>query len=534
MASDSAPENEEIKRRRNRREKKKKKEVSEDESLEIQILTGQGHQALQEGRPEDALRCFKGALQAAGQLQDSRLLRVCSFNLGAAYVEADEPQTGLDLLRRAQPGPKAQRLPDLQFNLAVAHNALGHHLEAAGHFLHAAQLYSSQGDALSEAEACMQMSQCYSKERMWSPAASGFLRAAQSYNVALNHGSAADALKEASGHMIHSEQFSRDDIISTLEECQSLSEKISDSEALGEILLAVGGSFCQLRCFQEAAQCFLQALDSTPQQSLLRAKALHNLGASLNALGDFTAAVQYHRLATGLYGWLGLRGDQARCFSNLAVACSSLHQHEGAAESWTHALQGFRDTGDPWAQVQVCESLAECYLRQQKPVKAVHFYKQALAALTCCQESSGSAQDRLVDRLSAALQRSLTVRQKRSTRPGRPPGGHTRMCDSSVRSPRATCEHSTSDSQGETHMCHDVIMSAERGRSPGQEATTPGPPSLGRSDHHQLGESWSEGENLPTDSAASFIQEVPAASLSDIPQTVPPLARWRSRFCSVM
>lgn len=45
-------------------------------------------------------------------------------------------------------------------------------------------------------------------------------------------------------------------------------------------------------------------------------------------------------------GSLGCRGDQARCFSNLAFAFSQLGDEEEAAESFIHALQGFRDTGD--------------------------------------------------------------------------------------------------------------------------------------------------------------------------------------------
>jgi len=39
---------------------------------------------------------------------------------------------------------------------------------------------------------------------------------------------------------------------------------------------------------------------------------------------------------------------------------------------------------DHMAEVQVCESLAECYLRQRKQQKAVQLYKQALSALVHC------------------------------------------------------------------------------------------------------------------------------------------------------
>lgn len=40
---------------------------------------------------------------------------------------------------------------------------------------------------------------------------------------------------------------------------------------------------------------------------------------------------------------------------------------------------------DYLAQVQVCELLAECYLKQRKQHKAIELYKQALTALSYCQ-----------------------------------------------------------------------------------------------------------------------------------------------------
>ncbi|MEQ2245928.1 hypothetical protein ILYODFUR_033146, partial [Ilyodon furcidens] len=80
--------------------------------------------------------------------------------------------------------------------------------------------------------------------------------------------------------------------------------------------------------------------------------------------------------------------------------------------------------GDHLAEVQVCELLAECYLRQKKLQKAVQLYKQALSALSYCKithfshlEDAKAVQDRLVDHLCAALQQSLTVTQR--SRPGR-------------------------------------------------------------------------------------------------------------------
>ncbi|KAF1388584.1 hypothetical protein PFLUV_G00091810 [Perca fluviatilis] len=274
------------------------------------------------------------------ELQDSRVVGACSFNLGAAYVEAEQPEKGLDFLRQAQPGPKADRLPDLQFNLALAHNALGQRREAAAYFLQAAQLYRSQGDGRSEGDACMEMSRCYSTDK-----------------------------------------------------------------SQGELYLCVGVSYWRLRCFQEAVACLQRALSPAAQQPPLLARVLHNLGAALNSAGRFPAAHTTAR--AGPLRLPGLPWGPGRCFSNLGYACSQLGDEEEAAESFILALQGFRDTEDHLSEVQVCESLAECYLKQRKQQKAVQLYKQALKALSHCQDSSGSARDRLVERLTAALQQSL-------------------------------------------------------------------------------------------------------------------------------
>ncbi|MED6291995.1 hypothetical protein CHARACLAT_029219 [Characodon lateralis] len=145
--------------------------------------------------------------------------------------------------------------------------------------------------------------------------------------------------------MVQSDQFNHNDIKGRLTESLSLSNSVSDPSTLGDLYLSVGVSYCRIRCFQEALACFQRALDPAAQRPPLLAKVLHNLGAALNSLGKFSSAVEYHRLAAGLYGSLGCHRDQARCFSNLAVACSQLGDDQEATESFILALQGFRDTG---------------------------------------------------------------------------------------------------------------------------------------------------------------------------------------------
>lgn len=61
-----------------------------------------------------------------------------------------------------------------------------------------------------------------------------FQRAAESYRVAGRLDSAAVSLKEASSHMLQSESFSSEDVISVLSECLELSVSITDQHTLGE------------------------------------------------------------------------------------------------------------------------------------------------------------------------------------------------------------------------------------------------------------------------------------------------------------
>ncbi|KAF7645012.1 hypothetical protein LDENG_00212050 [Lucifuga dentata] len=562
MASDASP-LEEAKARRKRREgdgRRKAAKASEVQTVDIEELTSHGHRALQMGKMEEGLKCFKSALKAAEKLKDSRVLRVCFFNLGASYVEAGRPQKGLDYLQRAQSGPRADRLPDLQFNLAVAHNALGESQQAATYFLQAAQLYRSQGSGASEGDACMEMSRCYARRQDWSQAVQGFLRASESYRMEAMLDSAATALKEAGSHMLQSDRFSQDDIINVLTQCLSMADSITDQSILGELYLEVGVAYCRLRCFQEAVDCFQQALTPAAHQPTLLAAVLHNLGAALNSLGQYRSAVGYHRLATGLYGSLGCRGYQARCFSNLAFACSQLGDEEEAAESFIHALQAFRDTADHCAQVQVCESLAETYLRQKKPQKAIQFYKQALAALTYCQDCSDSVQVRLVERLSAALQ--VCVQRPCPHRPhplwshpDRSSAGQPDRKTDTVRSPgrdfnQQPADRMKVDEEGgagsKTRRCREEEEEgggAYQEASDRQEGTNQQPEHTGvvprthrSSADCQHSELWSRSVNCHTDSNASLSQEpeAPPTRTDESNATTPPSARWRSRFCTVM
>lgn len=382
-----------------------------DTQVEIQRLTEDGHAALQTGDNTAAVQCFKNALKAATKLSEGRLQRSCAFNLGAAYVEAGRPQKGLDLLSRSQSGERGERIADLQYNLATAHEALRDWTRAARHYLQAAQLYRSQGDACAEGDTCVRLAQCHLKRKEWNEAVDAFRRAAESYKLAGNTSAAALTLKDAGKHMLESGSCTADDIITVLTDSLEMSSDITDQETLGKLLMDVGLSFTQLRLFSEAAECYEQALHLVTSKPHRLAVILQNLGAVHNTLGQYEEALKYHREAAAIHGSLGSRVAQGRCFSNLGFALVEVGELEEAWESFLHAQQAFRDTDDPSGQWQVCEGLGGIKLQMRDPEKASQYYKDALQLLCKCQDVSSSVQERLVTKLSEALQQKLLLQQ---------------------------------------------------------------------------------------------------------------------------
>uniref|UniRef100_A0A3B1IQF6 Tetratricopeptide repeat domain 24 n=1 Tax=Astyanax mexicanus TaxID=7994 RepID=A0A3B1IQF6_ASTMX len=370
MASDGSP-SRDSKKKKKKSSKKGKSEDAEDAEVRVDIesLTACGHSALQRGDCAEALEYFKKAFKAAAKLKETKVQRACAFNLGAAYVEAGKPQKGLDFLSRAETGERGERVADLQFNLAAAHETLENHSQASRHYLQAAQLYRSQGDGGSEGDTCLRLARCHLRRKEWPEAVNSYLRAAESYKVAGKPASAAVALKDAGNHMVQCDGFSSDDVISVLTECLELSANITEQEALGKLYNAVGLSFSQLNLFPEAAECYglaLPLVQSTPRR---RVVVLQNLGAVHNTLAQFQQALKYHREAAAL--------------------------HDDSSGQW-----------------QACEGLAGIKMRMNEPEKAIVYYKQALAVLSKCKDVSSSVQESLVNKLSEALQVKLAVQQR--------------------------------------------------------------------------------------------------------------------------
>ncbi|NXY35906.1 TTC24 protein, partial [Pomatorhinus ruficollis] len=375
----------------------------------IEGFTRAGHRALALGAGREAVGFFRKALLLSRDTVSPQLHRACAFNLGAAYVETGKPKKGLEFLLQSQPSEMESwdHLGSLYFSVGAAHEGLQDFPKALECFEKIAG-HAGAVQAGGRAGTCVQMGCCYLGMREPARAARCFLDAAQTYAAAESPEAAAVALSRASSSMLQSRRFRAAEIAGVLARCRSLCETIPDLALRGKAaphpftLRALGSSshacfsslppgklysdiglgYSQLHVFSLAAESFERALGLCREESerdrRREAALLQNLGAAHNALHCFGTALCWHRRAAALHGALGNRRAQGQCFGNLAYACSQLGNHGAAAESYLHALQAFRDSGDLQGQWQACEGLGAACFHLGDPQRAIGHYQEAL------------------------------------------------------------------------------------------------------------------------------------------------------------
>lgn len=113
-----------------------------------------------------------------------------------------------------------------------------------------------------------------------------------------------------------------------------------------------------------------------------------------------------------MVGELSNRAAQGQAFCNMGFAQSQLGEFNKAGESFTHAIQAAKDSNDKRGLWQAYEGLAAVSFLGQDYDKAVEYYKLALSVLSTTGEEETEHNNRIVNKLTNALECQLVLTKK--------------------------------------------------------------------------------------------------------------------------
>ncbi|XP_074651471.1 uncharacterized protein LOC141906154 [Tubulanus polymorphus] len=381
-------------------------------TIDIEKFTKIGNNELQKGNVAKSIEAFELAFRRSVLSDDSFTERACAFNLGAVYIAANKPERGLEYLQRAVPplnGHDGKSNGDLFYNFALGYELLKNTPGMVRYLELAFEQYKTEnGNYAMESTVASRLAREYA-------------RIDDNQNAAKYYGISADLYKElpsAEEDMVNALNLQTKLLakIGDLESCRRQLDRCMASVALlkepekqGKVYNDLGLTYTQCGEFEKACQSFELALPLSRGSSGDRkreAVLLQNIGAIYNSLGDYQKAVEMHEKAIELHGEQHSRASQGQCFINLAFAYSQLGDEDQAGESYLHALQAAKDSGDFKSQWQSLEGLGAVAFNRGNIDKSIAYFKQALGVMAKGKHDN-IAQDRIVTKLTDALQHKV-------------------------------------------------------------------------------------------------------------------------------
>ncbi|MGH0114357.1 UNVERIFIED_CONTAM: hypothetical protein FKN15_000486 [Acipenser sinensis] len=293
---------------------------------DIEKLTKSGSQVLADDHHERALSIFKKAYLLSLKLPEGQAQKACLFNLGAAYIAVGKSKKGLKCLMKCKLKEPEGRDADMYFNIGIAYEEMKEYSKAVKFYQKAVNDYGAH-QADNTADALIKLAYCSVNLKDPASAAHSFRLAGQSYQQAGRWDYAAMALRECASYMIQSQRFSKAGVQQVLKECHQICKGISHSSLKGKLLNDIGLHYAELKSFNQAEECFTEALGSCSGMSFSirkRAVLLQNTGAIHNAMNQYEMSLKYHAEAADMYDALEERKAQGESLYNLAYAYSQM------------------------------------------------------------------------------------------------------------------------------------------------------------------------------------------------------------------
>jgi len=400
--------------------------VSRPELISIEQHTGKGKVLLQEAllrkdnkKFTEAIEEYQLALNHAFLF--NKEIIPCLVNLGAAHVNAGKYQEGLiilDSLLEDQHHCKEVLTNGVLhghtlYYQGVAHAKSGAQKKAISFFEKAIREYRKESASRPYlCDTLIEMGELYSKLGDHQQSYSLLEEAAERlFTECGNVERSCDILLRQVGIALSSKAtFGEEKIKSVLENCLTQSSQIVDLPKRWEIILKVGTKYAvsnqedeALRCYHTVLNCMAKAENASVEDSTkvrrLKATLLQYLAKMYAHKKEFEKSGELSTSAADIFGKLGHRNAQAKCFFLFALNQREQRQFGKSYQSFLHALQAYKDTDDKVGEWRTYEQMADICMLRSYYGRASQCYQLAYKLQACGDETS----EMLIVKLSLAL-----------------------------------------------------------------------------------------------------------------------------------